>query len=307
RNGTNWNRDERNKTNENWDEIEGNYNNVVENVSDKAFDKVVDSAKLNWKEPVDTFDSLPPSASEGDTRMTRDTGKVYRYDGSIWQEIQEIDATAINEVDSRMNTKIKNKEDEDFKKSLVNHKKNRKIITWVDDDGHRGVYDKLAPLLRKHTIKMNSAVITNKPHGFPIRGLPSYDPNSKYMSHTEMEELRNEGIVEFVCHTHTHNNNHRLTDMTTKEMHEELRTNRDIIRTLGWDYKHFVYPFGAYNSDVQDDVRQYFDAAFTTKIGLVEDPLDNYAISRVKLDAPHTASEVIAKIDEADEKDTWII
>ena len=101
RNGTNWNRDERNKTNENWDEIEGNYNNVVENVSDKAFDKVVDSAKLNWKEPVDTLANLPSDAVEGDTRMVRETGKVYRFNGSEWQEIQEIDVTAINEVEER--------------------------------------------------------------------------------------------------------------------------------------------------------------------------------------------------------------
>src|SRR5699024_4950262 len=106
RNGTNWNRDERNKTNENWDEIEGNYNNVVENVSDKAFDKVVDSAKLNWKEPVDQFGDLPTDAQEGDTRMVRETGKVYRFDGSVWQEIQEIDATAINEDDSRLTAQL---------------------------------------------------------------------------------------------------------------------------------------------------------------------------------------------------------
>src|SRR5699024_8672407 len=106
RNGTNWNRDERNKTNENWDEIEGNYNNVVENVSEKAFDKVVDAAKLNWKEPVDAFEKLPSDAVEGETRMVRDTGKVYRYNGTAWQEIQEIDATAINEVDSRLTLQL---------------------------------------------------------------------------------------------------------------------------------------------------------------------------------------------------------
>ena len=106
RNGVDWNRDERNKTNDNWDKIEGNYNNVVENVSEKAFDKVVDAAKLNWKEPVGTTDDLPTSASEGDTRMTRDTGKIYRFDGSVWQEIQEIDATAINEVDNRLSEQL---------------------------------------------------------------------------------------------------------------------------------------------------------------------------------------------------------
>ena len=100
RNGTNWNRDERNKTNENWDEIEGNYNNVVENVSDKAFDKVVDSAKLNWKEPVDTLDNLPSNAVVGDTRAVRENGYIYRYDGSQWKIIQEFDLSMIDDLET---------------------------------------------------------------------------------------------------------------------------------------------------------------------------------------------------------------
>src|SRR5699024_8030766 len=109
RNGTNWNRDERNKTNENWDEIEGNYNNVVGNVSDKAFDKVVDSAKLNWKEPVANVASLPTNDENGTARQVRDTGKVYRFNGTDWIEVQDYDATAINEVDSRLSAQLADK------------------------------------------------------------------------------------------------------------------------------------------------------------------------------------------------------
>ena len=112
RNGTNWNRDERNKTNDNWDEIEGNYNNVVENVSDKAFDKVVDSAKLNWKEPVNEFSDLPTDAQEGDTRMNRENGKVYRFNGEEWQEIQQIDPTFVNEVENRLSQRLDDYEEE---------------------------------------------------------------------------------------------------------------------------------------------------------------------------------------------------
>src|SRR5699024_6554479 len=100
RNGTGWNREERNKTNENWDEIEGNYNNIVENVSDKAFDKVVDSSKLNWKEPVDTLDNLPSNAVVGDTRAVRENGYIYRYDGSQWKVIQEFDLSMIDDLET---------------------------------------------------------------------------------------------------------------------------------------------------------------------------------------------------------------
>lgn len=98
--------------NENFDKIEGKYkglqnrfDNVVEEVSEKAFDKVVDRAKIDWLPPVDTFDDLAttyPDATEGQTVMTRDTGKIYRMTDGVWMEIQDIDPTAINEVDTRL-------------------------------------------------------------------------------------------------------------------------------------------------------------------------------------------------------------
>src|SRR5690625_2177183 len=111
RTGSNWTGLERNKINENWSIIEGSYNDVVENVSEKAFEQVVDSAKLDWKEPVDSFNDLPSSASEGEARMVRDTGKVYRFNGSAWVEIQQIDAGPVNEVDGRLTAQLNNKAD----------------------------------------------------------------------------------------------------------------------------------------------------------------------------------------------------
>lgn len=110
RTGSNWTELERNKINENWRIIEGNYNNVVDKVSKEAFEKVVDSAKLNWKEPVGTVEDLPSNAEEGDTRMVREgadgIAEVYRYDGERWSKIQEFDATAINELDSRFTSQL---------------------------------------------------------------------------------------------------------------------------------------------------------------------------------------------------------
>src|SRR5699024_2069332 len=92
-------RTNRNNHNDNYIElyegIEGvrdSLGNLVDEISDEALNKVVDNAKLNWKEPVDEFSDLPSGANEGDTRMTKDDGKVYRYDGSNWIEIQQIDA-----------------------------------------------------------------------------------------------------------------------------------------------------------------------------------------------------------------------
>jgi hypothetical protein len=91
-------------------EMKTNLDNAVETVSEKAFNKVVDAAKIDWLPPVNTFNDLAityPDAVEGKTAMCRDSGKVYRMMANgEWQEIQDIDPTAINEVDSRLTSQL---------------------------------------------------------------------------------------------------------------------------------------------------------------------------------------------------------
>jgi hypothetical protein len=106
----------RNNMNDNFKDIEAdfkelniNFDNVVETVSDKAFDKVVGAAKIEWLPPVNTFNDLEityPDVVEGKTVMTRDSGKIYRFDGENWIEIQNIDPSAINEVDNRLTAEL---------------------------------------------------------------------------------------------------------------------------------------------------------------------------------------------------------
>lgn len=95
RTASNWTGLERDKINENWKIIEGLGDDINTVVSG-----------LVWKEPVNTSKDLPSGSDEGDTRMARDSGKVYRFDGAEWVEIQQIDATAINEVDSRLTAQL---------------------------------------------------------------------------------------------------------------------------------------------------------------------------------------------------------
>lgn len=78
----------------------------VGTLSDEAFRKVLDASKINRKEPVTTKNDLPSSAVEGEARMVRDTGIVYRYNGNNWVEIEQLDASAFNELDNRISDKF---------------------------------------------------------------------------------------------------------------------------------------------------------------------------------------------------------
>ncbi|WP_214797669.1 glycerophosphodiester phosphodiesterase family protein [Exiguobacterium sp. s5] len=69
------------------------------------------TANLNWKEPVNNLTALNALASPQarDTRQTKDTGNVYRYDGSAWVLIQTMDPNAINALDTRITTQLAEK------------------------------------------------------------------------------------------------------------------------------------------------------------------------------------------------------
>lgn len=103
--GTRWDRENRNNINENFKELYNVQNRAIE----EATQAVIDSAKLIWLEPVDTFADIAttyPSPEVGHTVFVRDTGKVYRFYDGAWMEIQQIDAGPVNEVDTRLSAEI---------------------------------------------------------------------------------------------------------------------------------------------------------------------------------------------------------
>ena len=74
-----------------------------------TYEELVNSARLNWLQPVPTFADLTtnyPNAQEGDTAMAREVvngvNKAYRYNGTEWVFIQQLSADAVNEVDNRL-------------------------------------------------------------------------------------------------------------------------------------------------------------------------------------------------------------
>src|SRR5699024_7844017 len=110
----------RNSENDNWDIIEGEIRTIgdkvddfVEEISDEAFNKIVDSARLDWDKMVDTYDDLPTNAKEGATIGVKADSKVYRYDGSNWIDIYEINLNPISEGDERLTTQLAQKANKD--------------------------------------------------------------------------------------------------------------------------------------------------------------------------------------------------
>src|SRR5690625_3997134 len=290
RTGSNWTGLERNKINENWSIIEGSYNDVVENVSEKAFEQVVDSAKLDWKEPVDSFGDLPSSASEGEARMVRDTGKVYRYNGSAWVEIQQIDAGPVNELDTRLTQQLADADKQRHFESMINRKEPGLMITWIDDDGFVEVYDRMLPLMEDYGIPLASALITSRVG----------TDDSKYLNIQQVKELQSKGM-EFLSHTHAHNPSYRPIEMTEEELVEDFRVSKKFMMDNGLNYHGLVLPFAQTNDLVRKVSKRYFDYVFGGKYRawnvLYPGKMDNYSLDRVSVE--YGFEEVKQRLDEA--------
>lgn len=145
---------QRQRINENWTKIENNFNNVVQVISEKAFDEVVDAAKLIWQEPVDTFADLVttyPNAEVGWAAWAREVvggvAKAYRFNGTSWVLQQEFYGDAINEVDNRLTNEIE-KNIMSINDISINVKDFGALGDGVNDDATaiRAAYDHLKTL-----------------------------------------------------------------------------------------------------------------------------------------------------------------
>ena len=203
-------------------------------------------------------------------------------------------------------TQLAQTEHQQFKNSPVSHKSQRPLIVWIDDDAHKGVYTKIAPLLREYNIRMTSALITGAEIGLPVENVPDRVNGTSIMTYEQMKELHDEGIVEFVSHTHTHDANNRLTQMTEASLRFELEESQRVLKSLGFNHRHLVYPFGTENSFVQRIASEYFESAVHISGGYVGLNMNQYKINRQSMDSTDFDA-IKAEMDKAIETKTGLI
>lgn len=176
------------------------------------------------------------------------------------------------------------------------------MITIHDDDGNRGFYTKVFEVAKEYNIPITSAIITNRAMGFPGDERPY---NNRYYHYTEVMDMKESGLVEFVSHTHNHPLN--MNDESRELLHEEFVDSRNFMKKWGMNHRVVVIPGGHINDKVIEEARQVYEY-MTTYGGLnkvVSPPFSNYEIPRVNFD--QDIDSVKSYIDEAYEKNAWII
>lgn len=269
----------------------------------------IDAKATNALSLSESADTLSKSVQEqfnqvvigGDSSVESAQARV-NADGVAKATLKERLDDEHNEVTSQ----LAQTEQQQFKNSPVSHKSQRPLIVWIDDDAHKGVYTKIAPILREYNIKMTSALITGAEIGLPVENVPDRVSGTSIMTYEQMKELHDEGIVEFVSHTHTHDANNRLTQMTEASLRFEFSETQRVLKALGFNHRHLVYPFGTENSFVQRVASEYFDSAVHIRGGYVGRNMNQYKINRQSMDSTDFDA-IKAEMDKAIETNTGLI
>lgn len=292
-------RDTSGKINKVEKDINNRMDNFIDETSDAAFDKVVDSARLEWDTVIEKKSDLPSDAKKGKTIGVKEDGLVYRYNGIDWIEIYEINLNPITEVDGRLSSQLADTDSFRGKESAILRKKPTPMITWLDDDGQMGVYEKLYPLAQEYGIVFTSALITSR-----------VGNREGYMDWNHVEELKDSGHFEFVSHTHAHSTALRPDQMTEEQLRDDYASTKKILKARGLNYRCVVYPFATYREREVEIAKEYFDYAVGTATRgnrIVTGKFDNYDLGRTNGQGYEWLDVVKTQIDKAVNENAWLL
>lgn len=128
------------------------------------------------------------------------------------------------------------------------------VLTF--DDGYSDVYTNVYPELRRSHLRATFFVV------------PGFIGTPRYMTWAQVRNMASHGM-DIEAHTMTHPD---LTTLPPAKLAKEVAGSRSVLeRMLHRPVRVFAYPYGAYNSSVEEAVhRAGFWGAFTTQIGIEE-------------------------------------
>ena len=154
----------------------------------------------------------------------------------------------------------------EFEQSLVEKKKERKILFTVDD-GLLSFYKNAWPILKKKQIPFILFVNTREVGAF------------NYMNWDQIRELYKEDFVEIGNHSHSHE---YLVDESREVIESDILKSIKIFEEkLGKNSDFFSYPFGEYSSEFKNLIKSLgFKYAFGQHSGVIDETKDKFELPR---------------------------
>ena len=143
---------------------------------------------------------------------------------------------------------------------IKNTSKKKFIITF--DDGYKDLITNALPLLKKYNFKATCLIISNL-----IGKRNIWDEFNKNIKDKELMNLSDINYwLKNGMKIGSHSKNHKkLTKLDDKEKIDEIINSKNELESLtGTTIDSFCYPYGLYNENVVNIVKEKYDFAFTT-------------------------------------------
>ena len=124
------------------------------------------------------------------------------------------------------------------------------VVTFIDDDGHVDVYNRLYPIFSAKGIKGCSAIITG-----------SVDVTASTLTSSQLDDLHDYGW-EFLGHGHSYTANLMEFPMDSDLEYQLGEGCKGWLENRGYPVNGFVYPQGVSNERIRRFTKKYYDFAF---------------------------------------------
>lgn len=286
-------------------EVRGSIHDGIKKINEEVEDNTETSeqAKQQVENIQEQVDNLVVS---GDSSVEAAQARVDKDNHNYGTLKERLDAEQENveEVDQRLTTQLADEAQVRMVESSIERKQfnylprnepgneETLLISWTDDDGFVEVYDRFKQILEQYNIPITSAIITSK----------IGTDDSKYLNYEQIYELMDLGM-EFLSHSHAHDVNHMLSDMTEGEVDEDFRLSKEVIKHIGANDRGIILPFARNNYIIQKMGRKHFDYVIGTGADIESNEpfypaqYSNYYIRRTRTE--FGLEHVKQKIDEA--------
>ena len=171
----------------------------------------------------------------------------------------------------------------------------KKQIILTFDDGYKDIIIDVLPILKKYNFKAICFIVSNQ-----IGKNNIWDENQKnyfkkeLMSKSDIYEWLNNGML-IGSHSHNHFN---LTTLDPSELNNEILKSKNFLEeTFSTQISNFCYPYGKINSKVYEEVKKYYDNAYTTnRSRYLINKHDPYLIPRIDMGKKLTRFKMFLKL-----------
>ena len=151
------------------------------------------------------------------------------------------------------------------------------------DDGFEDFYHNALPILSRYKIPATLFMVSNRIDQYNDWMVKNNFPKRKLLTIEQLNELVTAGIV-IGSHSQSHSKLSEISDNIELLNQEVAGAKKELEKALGISINHFAYPYGLYNDDVVESVKQSgYITACSTRSGFNRWNIDRFLLRRIEV------------------------